>query len=126
MSSLPPPPHQQPLTTQFNFLLQIDPSTKRVLASTLRNSRPHSSLAHQLRYDAAHWPNRRRRPRPPPPPRRCARLKRPTRRPVVHSVRVRGAPAMGPNGVDFVREGRALLLSGGLCWGWGWGRGRAA
>ena len=60
MSSLPPPPHQQPLTTQFNFLLRIDPSTKRILASTLRNSRPNSSLAHPLRYDAARWPDRTR------------------------------------------------------------------
>jgi hypothetical protein len=60
MSSLPPPPHQHPLTTQFNFHLQIDPSTKRILASTLRNSHHHSSFARPLYYDAARWPNRTR------------------------------------------------------------------
>jgi len=71
MSSLPPtPPHpQQPPTAQFNFLLQVDPSTKRILAGTPRNGHPfrirvsqqqappHSSPAHPLRYDAARWPD---------------------------------------------------------------------
>jgi len=131
MSSLPPtpppttpnrpiqlPPPNRPLNQAHpsRHAPQRPPSPDpRIAAASPAPQLPRAPALLRRRALARLDPAWRHRPRLSPPPRRCARRKRPARRPDVHGVRVRGAPAMGARSVDFVREGGARFFYLGGC-----------